>query len=235
VDASQEDWSFLQAIRSSIVDAGDGNCGEAVSGHSRTTIFCRSISVLNSRRVIPVTIYGYLVLAVGWLGWMTPFFLIKRTGVNPQRVDRRARWGIVLQGIGYSLLWQTRFWERSTSGWQVFASASLFSLAAVLSWSGARALGRQWRFDAGLNRDHELIRSGPYRVVRHPLYASMLCLLLGTGLLITPWPLLALSVLPFLIGTEIRIRIEDQLLASSFGDQFAAYRRATPAYIPFVR
>ena len=101
--------------------------------------------------------------------------------------------------------------------------------------SASRALGRQWRFDAGLNRDHELVRSGPYRVVRHSIYASMLCLLLGTGLIITPWPMFVLSTLVFVLGTEIRIRIEDRLLASNFGGQFDAYRRTTAAYIPFVR
>ena len=44
--------------------------------------------------------------------------------------------------------------------------------------TGVGALGRQWRIDAGLNSDHELVQSGPYRIVRHPIYTSMLCLLL---------------------------------------------------------
>ena len=65
-----------------------------------------------------------------------------------------------------------------------------FFLATLLSWTGARALGRQWRIDAGLSADHQLITSGPYRFVRHPIYTSMLSILLGTGFLITPWWLL---------------------------------------------
>jgi protein-S-isoprenylcysteine O-methyltransferase Ste14 len=177
----------------------------------------------------------YIVLVAGWLVWMTPFFLIKRTGVKARRVDRRARWGILLEAIAFSLLWQQRFWERSPEPWRLVVSVSLFALASLLSWSGTRALGRQWRVDAGVNRDHELVMSGPYRVVRHPIYASMLCLLVGTGLLVTPWPLLVISLVLFVIGTEIRVRIEDQLLAASFSDRFADYQRTTPAYIPFVR
>jgi len=179
--------------------------------------------------------YVYIVFVVGWIVWMTPFFLIKRTGVKAQRLDRRARWGILLEAIAFSLLWQGRFWERSPEPWRVVVTVVLFVLASVLSWSGTRALGRQWRMDAGVNRDHELVTSGPYRVVRHPMYASMLCLLVGTGLLVTPWPLLVLSIALFVIGTEIRVRIEDRLLAASFSDRFAAYQRTTPAYIPFVR
>jgi protein-S-isoprenylcysteine O-methyltransferase Ste14 len=60
----------------------------------------------------------------------------------------------------------------------------------------------------------------------------MLC---GTGFLITPLPFLPLSVLVFAIGTEIRVRIEDRLLVSRFGDRFRDYQRNVPAYIPSLR
>src|SRR5947207_3171062 len=56
----------------------------------------------------------------------------------------------------------------------------LLSTRRFLSWTSARALGRQWRIDAGLNPDHQLVRSGGYGVVRHPIYTSMFCMLLGT-------------------------------------------------------
>jgi steroid 5-alpha reductase family enzyme len=92
----------------------------------------------------------------------------------------------------------------------------------------------QWRFDAGLNADHQLVQSGAYRVVRHPIYTSMLSLMLGTGFLITPMPVLLLATVLFVIGTEIRVRIEDALLASRFGEAFQEYKRRVPAYIPFV-
>jgi len=179
--------------------------------------------------------YAYIILGVGWLIWVAPFLLIKRSASEAQKLDRRARWGIVLQGIGYSLLFQNRFWERPVNGWRSLLAVGLLVLASGLSWSGARALGRQWRIDAGVNQDHELVTSGPYRLVRHPIYASMLCLLLGTGLMVTPWPLLVVSILVFLLGTEFRIRIEDRLLASIFGNRFEDYRRTTSAYVPFVR
>jgi protein-S-isoprenylcysteine O-methyltransferase Ste14 len=63
----------------------------------------------------------------------------------------------------------------------------------------------------------------------------MLCLLLGTGFLITPLPVLLLSVVPFMIGTEIRVRVEDALLAANFGESFQEYKRGVPAYIPFLK
>jgi len=63
----------------------------------------------------------------------------------------------------------------------------------------------------------------------------MLCVLLGTGFVITPLPLLALSLLVFMAGTEVRVRIEDGLLFSRFGERFRNYQRSVPAYIPFLK
>jgi protein-S-isoprenylcysteine O-methyltransferase Ste14 len=63
----------------------------------------------------------------------------------------------------------------------------------------------------------------------------MLCLLLGTGFLIIPLPVLLLSVVPFMIGTEIRVRVEDALLAANLGESFEEYKRGVPAYIPFLK
>ncbi len=179
--------------------------------------------------------YAYVILVLGWLIWLTPFLRAKQSEKPAKQVDRRARWGILLVAVAYTLLWQGRFWERSPRPWQVMFSIVFFVLASLLSWTGAHALGRQWRIEAGLSDDHELITSGPYRFVRHPIYTSMLGVLLGTGSLITPWWLLLPSLLLFIIGTEIRVRIEDHLLASSFGDRFVEYRQRVPAYIPFLK
>ena len=179
--------------------------------------------------------YAYVIPAAGWLAWVMPFLLLKRNPQPAAKLDRRARWGILLVAIAYSLLWQNSFWARPLPGWRVAASILFFTLGGVLSWTGARTLGRQWRIDAGLNPDHELVQSGPYRVVRHPIYTSMLCVLVGTGFVITPLLVLLVSVLVFMTGTEIRVRIEDNLLASRFCERFEEYRRRVPAYIPFVR
>ena len=176
--------------------------------------------------------YLYIVLLVGWAAWMSAFLSRKRAPAAHQ-INKRARWGILLEGVAFAVLWQGQFWERDP-GWRVIPAILLLLLAAVLSWTGVRALGKQWRIDAGLNPDHRLIRSGPYSIVRHPIYASMLCLFLGTGLILSSWPLLLPALALFLIGTEIRVRVEDSLLAAQFGDDFAAYKRAIPAYIPWL-
>jgi protein-S-isoprenylcysteine O-methyltransferase Ste14 len=177
--------------------------------------------------------YVYLVLLLGWLAWFSAFLSRKRAP-DARKVNKQARWGILLEGVGFALVWQGRFWAREP-GWKLVPAAVLLLSAALLSWAGVAALGRQWRVDAGLNPDHQLICSGPYSLLRHPIYASMLCLLLGTGLILTPFVLFLPAVSIFLVGTEIRVRIEDALLASQFGEQFTEYKRKVPAYIPWLR
>ncbi|HLW78767.1 MAG TPA: isoprenylcysteine carboxylmethyltransferase family protein [Terriglobia bacterium] len=179
--------------------------------------------------------YAYAILGAGWVLWVTRFLVVKRSAAPPKQVDRRARWGILLVAVAYSLLWQSKFWARPVPAWRMVLAAAFLLLAALLSWTAVRALGRQWRFDAGLSADHQLVTWGPYRVVRHPIYTSMLLMLLGTGFMVTPLRLLAAATLVFVVGTEIRVRIEDRLLAQHFGAQFEEYRSSVPAYIPLIR
>jgi protein-S-isoprenylcysteine O-methyltransferase Ste14 len=182
-----------------------------------------------------MTVFAYSVLAAGWLLWLAPFLLFNPKTGNAQKIDPRARWGILFIGIAYSALWQTHFWERSPALWQIALELLFFALAAALSWTARRVLGKQWRIEAGLNADHELITSGPYRILRHPIYTSMLCTLLGTGVLITQWWLLLISIAIFVAGTEIRVHVEDSLLNSHFGSRFQDYKQRVPAYIPLLR
>jgi protein-S-isoprenylcysteine O-methyltransferase Ste14 len=183
-----------------------------------------------------VPAYAYAILVAGWLLWMTPFALIKRSRNPAKQIDRRARWGVVLAAVASFLLWQGKFWERHPQSWQIALAIFFFALGSLLSWTSTRALGRQWRIDAGLSSDHELIMAGPYRFLRHPIYTSMLCVLLAAGFgVATPLPLFLLAIVVFLIGTEIRVRIEDKLLASQFGDTFQRYQQNVPAYIPFLK
>lgn len=181
---------------------------------------------------MPVVVIGILV--IGWVAWAAPFFLVKR-GPAAQMVDRRARWGIALEAVGFALVWMKPAWIADPAPWRLVCGAAFYGLGALLSWTSAIALGRQWRFDAGLNADHQLVQSGAYRFVRHPIYTSMLCTMLGTGFLLARLVVLPLALAFFLAGTEIRVRIEDRLLASRFGPEFEDYRRRVHAYLPFVQ
>jgi protein-S-isoprenylcysteine O-methyltransferase Ste14 len=180
-----------------------------------------------------VPVYDYIILAVGFLVWVMPFFLLKRDKpVEAGDTDMRARWGIVLQMIAYAVVWQGRFWVRAPAGWRVGLSILFFALAAIISWTAIRTLGKQWRLDARLNADHQLVQTGVYAIVRHPIYTSMIFFLLAQGVMVAPWPLLIVAMTLMLIGTEIRVRVEEKLLRGRFTTQLDAYRRRVGAYIP---
>ena len=84
-----------------------------------------------------------------------------------------------------------------------------------------------------MKSDHALIRSGPYRIVRHPIYTGLLLGLLGTSLAIGEWRgLLGLGLA--LMATCLRIRAEDALMAEAFDEAYEAYRRETPALVPHL-
>jgi protein-S-isoprenylcysteine O-methyltransferase Ste14 len=182
--------------------------------------------------------YAYFIAGAGWILYMTPFLLryARRNKARAVKRDRRARWGMPFIAVAYSLLWQGSFWMRSPAPWRIAVAVLFFLAACVLAWSSLTVLGRQWRFDAAVNADHRLVQSGPYRLIRHPIYTSLFCVLLGTGaLLVTPLSLLLPAFLALTIGTEIRVRIEDKLLAAQFGGEFLEYQRRVPAYIPFLK
>ena len=177
-------------------------------------------------------------LAVVWLLWLFPFFLAQLRKTPPAvHVNRRARWGILLSAAGFFLTFThgPEVWGSDFPAWRMTAAAIFAAIGIVLSWSAVRNLGKQWRVEAGLNADHELVRTGPYRLIRHPIYASMLAMLI-TGIFavgaLPGWPA---GLLLFIAGTEIRVRIEDELLRGRFGPEFEAWKSAVPAYLPFVR
>jgi protein-S-isoprenylcysteine O-methyltransferase Ste14 len=182
-----------------------------------------------------VPVYGFVIFAAGWLAWMIPFFIVRRRRVTAAAKDRRARWGIVLQALAYAVLWMNRWTERDPGAIRFAAAAVFFSIGGLLSWTSVMALGRQWRIDAGLNPDHELVRHGAYRIVRHPIYASMLAMFLGTASVVALPTLIPVALILFIAGTEIRIRIEDRLLAGRFGAEFTAWRKQVSAYLPGIR
>jgi protein-S-isoprenylcysteine O-methyltransferase Ste14 len=178
--------------------------------------------------------YAYVLIATGVLVWFYPFVRAHRGTTPASVVNSRSRWGVLLQFLAFTLLWQGRFWMRSLPIWRATISVALFILAAVLSWTSSRALSGQLRVDAALGAEHRLVRSGPYAVVRNPIYTSMLLVLCATAIIVTGWKLFAVALLLFIAGTEIRVRTEERLLASRFGEEFETYKHNVSAYLPFL-
>jgi protein-S-isoprenylcysteine O-methyltransferase Ste14 len=179
--------------------------------------------------------YALVILIAGIVAWFVPFPLRGWSRTAPQTRDPKWRWGLLLEVLAYAVAGAGGLRTDALPGWRLAMAAIFMVLASVLSWTSTRSLGRHLRFEAALDADHQLVRSGPYRIIRHPIYASMLCLLLGIAFIAAPPLLFAIALALFLAGTEIRVRVEDRLLADRFGEEFRAYRQSTAAYIPLLR
>ncbi|WP_109485519.1 methyltransferase family protein [Occallatibacter savannae] len=189
-------------------------------------------------KVTPLQIAAWVELAICWIAWSMAFVKPRKRAQGQKRSVRASssRWGVLLVMCGYGCVWafvMPKDFEKSTAS--LIASMLVAPPSVALVWMATRHLDKQWRVEAALSEDHKLITSGPYRWIRNPIYASMLGMLLATGCSKTWWPLLVAGVILFIVGTEIRVRAEEQLLSDRFGDEFEPYKATTPASLPFVR
>jgi protein-S-isoprenylcysteine O-methyltransferase Ste14 len=181
---------------------------------------------------------AYAVLVVCWVVWSLAFVKPQRSAAGKKKAVRApsSRVGIFFVMLAFACEWafiRPAGFEKSSAS--LIASLIVGPPSVALAWMATRHLDKQWRFEAALSEDHELITTGPYRWLRHPIYASLLGMLLQTGLVHAWWPMLATGLALYVLGTEIRVRAEDMLLAVRFGDKHARYKAATKAYLPFVR
>jgi protein-S-isoprenylcysteine O-methyltransferase Ste14 len=110
------------------------------------------------------------------------------------------------------------------------AVQAAFILLAV--WA-RRHLGRNWSAEVRIGVDHELIRSGPYHLLRHPIYTAMLGMFVGSAIASSQFHALV-GVAILFVAYMRKTRLEEQILRQTFGARYDAYRRDTWALVPFV-
>ena len=103
---------------------------------------------------------------------------------------------------------------------------------ALAAWARA-CLGRNWSHKVRVAEDHELVRSGPYRRVRHPIYTAMFMMFAGTALIAGEvHALIAFALL--VVAYTRKIRQEERLMRETFGPAYEAYQRESGAVIPWL-
>lgn len=107
---------------------------------------------------------------------------------------------------------------------------------AFVLW-GRLALGKMYfvstGFGAQLYADHQLVTHGPFAIVRHPMYLGLIASAFGSLLIFRTWTTVLFAFFaPFLL---LRARREEQALAAEFGEQWQAYCRRVPAFLPRLR
>jgi protein-S-isoprenylcysteine O-methyltransferase Ste14 len=113
-----------------------------------------------------------------------------------------------------------------------WAAAGLLVPVLAFFASAFSTLGTNYRGGVGLYDSHELVTTGPYRIVRHPIYVAFIAIMVLVFPLSTNW-LLALSGLALVVSIAVtRGPIEDAELRERFGDKWATYQRRTGAFLP---
>lgn len=181
-------------------------------------------------------IFVFCLFLALWIAWFAPFVIKRRgDGAKPEVRAPASRWGMLLQGISFGFAsFHYPAWNTFTTP-RVIGSFVFEAIAVLLAWTSVYALGKQWRLEAALSADHKLIQSGPYSIIRHPIYTSMFCIFIALALMLGAWWTSLIGAVIFFIGTEIRVRAEERLLAGRFGTSFDSYRTRVSAYIPGVR
>jgi protein-S-isoprenylcysteine O-methyltransferase Ste14 len=112
------------------------------------------------------------------------------------------------------------------------AGASLCVVGVVTSVWARACLGANWSSRPALKADHVLVTSGPYRLIRHPIYAGMLLSALGTAI---DAGIIGLVIFVVIAAALVRrIQVEEKLMMGLFQEQYALYKRRTKALIPFI-
>ncbi len=117
--------------------------------------------------------------------------------------------------------------------WWKGAGLVLAASGVLLAFWARHLLGRNWSSVVQLKQSHELIDSGPYRYIRHPIYTGLLLAFLGTALKVGDWRGLV-AVAMMLASFWRKLGVEERWLGETFGHAYAAYRRRTKALIPGV-
>ena len=98
---------------------------------------------------------------------------------------------------------------------------------------GTAFSGGNWSSSVTLKQDHTLVRSGPYGIVRHPIYTGLLVALLGTAIALGELRCF-LGVILAAIAWKIKSVTEEALMVEQFGEQYARYRQQVKGLVPYL-
>ncbi len=186
-------------------------------------------------------IYRYLVPAM-WMLWAIYWWV---ASLGSKQSIRRESFGSHLSHVG-PLIFAALLLGLPSAPLAILA-VRLFSDAVSAFWIGAAItasgllfsvwarlhIGANWSSAVTIKQDHELIASGPYSYVRHPIYTGILLGFVGSAIARDEWRgVLAVAIA---LGALWRkLSIEERWLSQEFGDAYADYRRRVAALIPYL-
>jgi protein-S-isoprenylcysteine O-methyltransferase Ste14 len=185
---------------------------------------------------------SFLQLNIGaWALWAA-YWYISALFVNKTRSSEG--WAARMQhllplALGFVLI----FHDRHGRGWlwgRIYESQTAEAIGTALTVAGLLFavwgrlhLGKYWSGIITLKEGHKLIRTGPYRFVRHPLYTGFLSAVLGSAITASTGDAFIGFVI-MLVAYLIKMRREEKLLTGEFGQEYVAFKSQVWALLPFV-
>jgi protein-S-isoprenylcysteine O-methyltransferase Ste14 len=186
-------------------------------------------------------IYKYLFPAM-WAGYLAYWWgmstKVKETERQESATSRLIR---LISIIGAAvLLWLPRVPLRvlnerflPLSAWCFWSGAALTAGGMLFSVWARRYLGKNWSQAVTLKTDHELIASGPYALVRHPIYTGLLLAFFGCAVARGEWRGLLAVALVF-GALWHKLKLEEKWMRAKFGESYDTYSRRVAALVPYI-
>lgn len=180
---------------------------------------------------------GMLLAGGIWAGFFVFWTLTAKPQGQAQRQESAQSRGThrLLMNLGLLLLFIPipRLLQHflSPNSWHVPVGLGIMGVATLLHVWARVHLGKNWSSQVMIKVDHELIRSGPYRLIRHPIYTAILGLAFGTALVSAR--ITSLLGAGLIVAAYVRkLLLEEQGLATTFGAAWTAYRKTSWRLIP---
>ena len=176
-----------------------------------------------------------LVLAIGWaafwLYWLVAAFSIKR-GRVPWSRELRIRAVIAVVVIVLIRWGAFRGYGPNTDPWRAGIGLVLFALGLGFAISARMHIGRNWGTPMTQKDEPELVTSGPYHLVRHPIYSGILVAGVGTAVALSWLWLTAVA----LAGVYLlySATVEERYLTDQVPDSYPVYKHSTKMLVPFI-
>src|SRR5947207_7663418 len=159
-----------------------------------------------------------------------------RTGTKQDRSTLRVVWLVIMvsvaAGIYVAKHWPAAALPHARSF--AFAGVVLFVAGLLLRWWAIVTLGRFFTVDVTIEKDHELVERGPFRMVRHPSYTGLLLAFAGLALSLVNCACLLIILIPIGAAFIHRMNVEEDALSRALGPRYAEYMKRTKRLVPFV-
>ncbi|HTH92997.1 MAG TPA: isoprenylcysteine carboxylmethyltransferase family protein [Candidatus Paceibacterota bacterium] len=184
------------------------------------------------------------IISISWLTflifWIATWGWTKETAKKRSGKDRI--WYVITLFIGWMFLWEGNIFTKifPFNIFLIYPTHHVIIIANILAvlgvalaiWSRV-TLGSNWSGSVQIKKGHELVTSGPYHYVRHPIYAAIFLLLLATGLAIgTVGALLGFIIM--MASFYIKAAQEEAYMLEQFPDQYPAYMKRTKRILPLL-